>query len=128
MNISTSSFSKLLTIALTVSILLVSSSISTYAQTNTTDSIENTTTSSVPQTSTLSDSPVVKAIDAGIAAINSGDDSEAKKQLYQAELALEDNPGAVNSEKHIEASLKALKEGDTTGAVTHAEEAKKGLS
>lgn len=129
MNITTSSVSKLLTIALTLSVLLISNnSINAYAQTNTTNSTENTTTTSLTQTASLSDNPVIKSIDAGIAAINSGDDSEAKKQLYQAELALEDNPNAVNSEKHIEASLKALKEGDKSGAISQAEEAKKGLS
>lgn len=45
----------------------------------------------------------------------------------QAESALEGNSKAVDAEKHIEASLQALKDGDTKGAINHAELAKKSL-
>ena len=34
----------------------------------------------------------------------------------------------VLPEKHIEAALQALKQGDNTGSITHAEEAKKMLN
>ena len=47
--------------------------------------------------------------------------------FYQAVLALEDKPNLANAEKQIEASLKALKDGDTNAAITHAEKAKKNL-
>jgi len=60
--------------------------------------------------------------------IKSGDNDGAKKSLLQAESALEGKSNLSGAEKHIEASLKALKEGDTNGALMHAEEAKKGLA
>jgi hypothetical protein len=60
--------------------------------------------------------------------IKSGDNEGAKKSLLQAESGLEDKPNVSGAEKHIEASLKALKDNDTNGALTHAEEAKKGLA
>ena len=59
--------------------------------------------------------------------IKGGDTDGAKKSLYQAEAGLEDQPNQGGAEKQIEASLKALKDGDTNGALTHAEEANNSL-
>jgi hypothetical protein len=99
-------------ITATIIILGISNSIASYAQTN---SNNNST-------------GVVKAIDAGISAIKSGDNNGGKKNLLQAESALEGNPKLAGAEKHIEASIQALKDGDTNGAISHAQEAKNGLS
>ena len=73
-------------------------------------------------------SEIIILIDSGISMINSGDNEGAKKSLLQAESGLEDKPNLSGAEKHIEASLKALKDDDKNGALTHAEEAKKGLA
>ena len=70
---------------------------------------------------------IIKSIDSGILMIKSGDNDGAKKSLYQAEASLEDQPNQGGAEKQIEASLKALKDGDTNGALAHAEEAKNSL-
>ena len=106
-----------------VPLLLISSSVTSYGQTNTTNATN--------QTSTTTDGPnsdLIKLIDSGISMINSGDNEGAKKSLLQAESGLEDKPNLSGAEKHIEASLKALKDDDKNGALTHAEEAKKGLT
>jgi len=81
------------------------------------------------QTTTTNSSSnlVVKSIDAAISSLKSGDNNSGRKYLLQAESALEGNSKAVDAEKHIEASLQALKDGDTKGAINHAELAKKSL-
>jgi hypothetical protein len=98
----------ILAIIATTSLMLFSHNVASYAQTS-------------------SDNSAKSSIDAGISAIKSGDNEGAKKNLYEAEVALEGNPNSVGAEKHVEAALKALKDGDTKGVVFHAEEAKKGL-
>jgi len=60
--------------------------------------------------------------------MKSSDDKAGKKLLYEAESALEGKSDVVDAEKRIEASLQALKDGDTNAAISHAEEAKKSLS
>jgi hypothetical protein len=67
-------------------------------------------------------------IDSAITAIQGGNTEEGRKQLLQSEKLLEGVPTASAAEKHIEAALQALKQGDNTGSITHAEEAKKMLS
>lgn len=67
-------------------------------------------------------------IDSAIAAIQGGNADDGRKQLLQSEKLLEDMPSASAAEKHIEAALQALKQGDNTGSITHAEEAKKMLN
>ena len=104
-----------------VPLLLISNSVASFGQTNTT-SINQTNTASGPN------SGIVKLIDSGISMIKSGDNEGAKKSLLQAESGLEDKPSLSGAEKHIEASLKALKDNDKNGALMHAEEAKKGLA
>ena len=111
-----------------VPLLLISNSVLSFGQTNTTNS---TTTTSSNQTNTAADNPnsaIIISIDSGISMIKGGDNDGAKKALYQAEASLEDQPNQSGAEKHIEASLMALKDGDTSGALTHAAEAKKGLA
>ena len=110
-----------------VPLLLTSSSVLSFGQTNVTNSSTTTTSN---QTNTAADNPngeIIKSIDTGILMIKSGDTDGAKKSLYQAEATLEDQPNQGSAEKQIEASLKALKDGDTNGALTHAEEAKNSL-
>ena len=104
-----------------VPLLLISNSVASFGQTNTT-SINQTNTASGPN------SGIVKLIDSGISMIKSGDNEGAKKSLLQAESGLEDKPNLSGAEKHIEASLQALKDNDKNGALMHAEEAKKGLA
>jgi hypothetical protein len=105
----------------TIAIFLLSSTVSSsYAQSNSTNSSSNTGSAS----GNLS----VKSIDQAISAVKSGDSNGGRKNLLKAEAALEGNPNAASAEKHVEASLQALKNGDTKGAISHAESAKKGLS
>ena len=105
-----------------VPLLLISNSFTSYGQTNTTTTANQTSTNDGPN------SESIKLIDSGIVLIKSGDNEGAKKSLLQAEAGLEDKPNLSATEKHIEASLKALKDNDKNGALTHAEEAKKGLA
>ena len=67
-------------------------------------------------------------IDSAVIAIQEGYTEEGTKQLLQLEKLFEDVPSASAAEQHIEAALQALKQGDNTGSITHAEEAKKMLS
>lgn len=120
----------------TMSIILVSNGIVSYAQTNSSDltvgynsSISNSSSTTVNNaTSTPSDNPVVQSIDAAIKAIKDGDKDSGKKSLLKAEEALEGKSDLVDAEKRVEASLAALKDGDNNAAISHAEEAKKSLS
>jgi len=120
----------------TISIILVSNGIVSYAQTNSSDitvgynsSISNSSSTTVNNaTSTPSDNPVVQSIDAAIKAIKDGDKDTGKKSLLKAEEALEGKSDLVDAEKRVEASLAALKDGDNNAAISHAEEAKKSLS
>ena len=120
----------------TISIILVSNGIVSYAQTNSSDitvgynsSISNSSSTTVNNaTLTPSDNPVVQSIDAAIKAIKDGDKDSGKKSLLKAEEALEGKSDLADAEKRVEASLAALKDGDNNAAISHAEEAKKSLS
>ena len=122
----------------TISIILVSNGIVSYAQTNSSDltvgyntSNSNSTSNSTNvnnATSTPSDNPVVQSIDAAIKAIKDDDKDSGKKSLLKAEEALEGKSDLVDAEKRVEAALAALKDGDTNAAISHAEEAKNSLS
>jgi len=74
---------------------------------------------SPPSTSNQS---IGQQIDSAITAIQGGNTDDGRKQLLQSEKLLEDMPSAS------EAALQALKQGDNTGSITHAEEAKKMLN
>ena len=111
-----------------VPLLLISNSVLSFGQTNATNS---TITSSNQTNTAATDNPnneIIKSIDSSILMIKSGDNDGAKKSLLQAESGLEDKPNLSGAEKHIEASLQALKDNDKNGALTHAEEAKKSLA
>ena len=87
-------------------LLLISNSVLSFGQTNTTNS---TTTTSSNQTNTAADNPnseIIISIDSGISMIKGGDNDGAKKALYQAEASLEDQPNQSGAEKHIETSLR----------------------
>jgi hypothetical protein len=119
----------------TISIILVSNGIVSYAQTNSSDitveynsSISNSSSTTVNNATSTSDNPVVQSIDAAIKAIKDGDKDSGKKLLLKAEEALEGKSDLVDAEKRVEASLAALKDGDNNAAISHAEEAKKSLS
>ena len=119
----------------TISIILVSNGIVSYAQTNSSDitvgynsSISKSSSTTVNNTTSTSDNPVVQSIDAAIKAIKDGDKDSGKKLLLKAEEALEGKSDLVDAEKRVEASLAALKDGDNNAAISHAEEAKKSLS
>jgi hypothetical protein len=119
----------------TISIILVSNGIVSYAQTNSSDitvgynsSISNSSSTTVNNATSTSDNPVVQSIDAAIKAIKDGDKDTGKKLLLKAEEALEGKSDLVDAEKRVEASLAALKDGDNNAAISHAEEAKKSLS
>ncbi len=112
----------LFSIVAIVPLLLISNSVTSYGQTNTTNTTNQTSTANGPN------SEIAKLIDSGISMIKSGDNEGAKKSLLQAESSLEDKPNLSGAEKHIEASLQALKDNDKNGALMHAEEAKKGLA
>jgi hypothetical protein len=119
----------------TISIILVSNGIVSYAQTNSSDitvgynsSISNSSSTTANNTTSTSDNPVVQSIDAAIKAIKDGDKDSGKKSLLKAEEALEGKSDLADAEKRVEASLAALKDGDNNAAISHAEEAKKSLS
>jgi type II secretory pathway pseudopilin PulG len=75
-----------------------------------------------------SNQSIGQQIDSAITAIQGANTDEGRKQLLQSEKLLEDMPSASAAEKHIEAALQALKQGDNIGSVTHAEEAQKMLN
>jgi hypothetical protein len=117
----------------TVSLLLVTNVVGSYAQTTYTNQTvgSNTSSSTANTTGTnatsLPSNPVVKNLDEGIKAIKADDKSAGKKALLHAESTLEGKSDSVDAEKHVEAAIQALKEGDTNGAISHAEQAKEKL-
>ena len=86
------------------------------------------TSTSATTAAESSTDPVIMHIDSAISSIKSGDNDEGRKQLLQAEKLLEGVESAVDSEKRIEAALKILKDGDSNGSISQAEEAKKLLT
>jgi hypothetical protein len=116
----------LLTTALLGLMIALGSVISTAtAQSNTTAT--NATTNANKNTSSSSDDPIVVQIDAAISAIKDGKTDEGRKHLFEAEKLMEGKPSIADSEKRIEAAIKALKDGDANGSISQAEEAKKSL-
>jgi hypothetical protein len=86
------------------------------------------TSTTAATTTKSSNDQVIMHIDSAISSIKSGDNDEGRKQLLQAEKLLEGVESAVDSEKRIEAALKILKDGDSNGSISQAEEAKKLLT
>ena len=100
------------------------------AQSNTTETnaTTNSTTNSTTKTSSSSNDPVVIQIDAAISAINDGKTDEGRKSLFEAEKLMEGKPSIADSEKRVEGAIKALSDGDSSGSISQAEEAKKSLA
>ena len=84
---------------------------------------DSSTTSATSNTKSSNDQ-VITHIDAAISAIKSGDNDKGRLELLQAEKLLEGVESAVDSEKRIEAALKILKDGDSNGSISQAEQAK----
>ena len=92
----------------------------------TTQSNNNTGTTAATTTNTKSSNDqVIMHIDAAISAIKSGDNDKGRTHLLEAEKSLEGVKSAVDSEKRIEAAIKILKDGDSNGSISQAEQAKK---
>jgi hypothetical protein len=116
----------LLTIALSGLMIASGLVISTAkAQSNTTEM--NATSNATSYTSSSTDDPVVVQTDAAIIAIKDGKTDEGRKHLLEAEKLMEGRPSIADSEKRIEAAIKALNDGDSNGSISQAEEAKKSL-
>ena len=89
----------------------------------------NTGTTAAATTNTKSSNDqVIMHIDAAISAIKSGDNDKGRTHLLEAEKSLEGVKSAVDSEKRIEAAIKILKDGDSNGSISQAEQAKKLLT
>jgi len=80
------------------------------------------------ESSSSSADQVIMHLDSAISAIKSGNNDEGRKQLIQGEKLLEGVESAVESEKRIEAAIKALKDGDSNASISQSEEAKKLLT
>lgn len=94
----------------------------------TTNATTNSTTNSTTKTSLSSNDPIVIQIDAAISAINDGKTDEGRKSLFEAEKLMEGKPSIADSEKRVEGAIKALSDGDSSGSISQAEEAKKSLA
>ena len=88
----------------------------------------STTAAATTSTTKSSNDQVIMHIDSAISAIKSGDNDKGRKQLLEAEKLLEGVESAVDAEKRIEAALKILKDGDSNGSISQAEEAKRLLT
>jgi hypothetical protein len=99
------------------------------AQSNTTEanSANSATATTNTNTNSSSDDPIVTQIDAAIGAIKDGKSDEGRKHLFEAEKLMEGKPSIADSEKRVEAAIKALSDGDSNGSISQAEEAKKSL-
>jgi hypothetical protein len=117
----------LITGAIAVMILMsniVLSSATTMQSNNNTGTTAATTTTNTKS----SNDQVIMHIDAAISAIKSGDNDKGRTHLLEAEKSLEGVKSAVDSEKRIEAAIKILKDGDSNGSISQAEQAKKLLT
>ena len=111
-------------------LILMSNIVLSSATMATMQSNGDTSTSAMTaaESSSSSTDPVIMHIDSAISSIKSGDNDEGRKQLLEAEKSLEGVESAVDAEKRIEAALKILKDGDSNGSISQAEEAKKLLT
>jgi len=106
-------------------LILMSNIVVSNATMQSNDDASTTTTTS---TTKSSNDKVIMHIDAAISSIKNGNNDEGRKQLLEAEKLLEGVQSAVDAEKRIEAALKILKDGDSNGSISQAEEAKKILT
>jgi hypothetical protein len=105
-------------------LILMSTIVVSNATMQSNDDASTTTTTSTKS----SNDKVIMHIDAAISSIKNGNNDEGRKQLLEAEKLLEGVQSAVDAEKRIEAALKILKDGDSNGSISQAEEAKKILT
>ena len=115
-------------LTITLSGLMIASGLvipTAKAQSNATEM--NATSNATSNTSSSTDDPVVVQTDAAIIAIKDGKTDEGRKHLLEAEKLMEGRPSIADSEKRIEAAIKALNDGDSNGSISQAEEAKKSL-
>lgn len=102
--------------------LAVATIITATSLSNTQIFAQTTNSSNATSSSTNSaNSKVISDINNAIDNLNKGDSKTAKKDLLTAEDQLEGKPGVSDAEKHIEASIQALKDGDNKGSITHAQ-------
>ncbi len=97
------------------------------AQSNTTEANSTNSATAIANTNSSSDDPIVAQIDAAIGAIKDGKSDEGRKHLFEAEKLMEGKPSIADSEKRVEAAIKALSDEDSNGSISQAEEAKKSL-
>ena len=97
------------------------------AQSNTTEANSTNSATAIANTNSSSDDPIVAQIDAAISAIKDGKSDEGRKHLFEAEKLMEGKPSIADSEKRVEAAIKALSDEDSNGSISQAEEAKKSL-
>ena len=80
----------------------------------------NTTNANATNTSA---NPVVKSLGDALNSLKNNDNAGAKTNLRNAEKEMEGDPSLQSGEKHVEAALGALKDGDIKGAIDHAQQA-----
>ncbi len=117
----------------TVTLIMMIMALSNFALANTMYNVQvfaqaNSTNATTSTSASQQNSPIASTIDKAINSIKSGDNDNGKKQLLSAEQQLEGKPNVSDSEKHIEGSLQALKDGDNNGAISHAQLAKNMLN
>ena len=112
----------------TITALIMMSNIVLSSATTQSNDTNTSATIAAESSSSSSADQVIMHLDSAISAIKSGDNDEGRKQLLQAEKLLEGVESAVDSEKRIEAALKILKDEDSNGSISQAEEAKKLLT
>lgn len=108
----------ILGIVLALGILVTSNTLSSFGSTNSSIAIGNTTNAN-----TTSANPVVKNLGDAINSLKSNDNVAAKTDLRNAEKEMEADSSLQSGEKHVEAALAALKDGDTNGAINHVQQA-----
>jgi hypothetical protein len=118
----------LITGAIAALILMSNIVLSSATMQSNSDTSTSATTATTTSTTKSSNDKVIMNIDSAISFIKSGDNDEGRKQLLEVEKSLEGVTAAVDAEKRIEAALKILKDGDSNGSISQAEEAKKLLT
>ena len=110
-------------IVLTLGILVTSNTLSSYGSTTNSSIATGNTTNTNTNVTTTSANPVVKNLDNALNSLKKNDNAGAKTDLRNAEKEMEADPSLQSGEKHVEAALAALKDGDTKGAIDHAQQA-----
>ncbi len=111
---------------LNLSILIITAAIASIAIGNVVPNMHvfaqtNQTSSNATSTTSKQHAPIISALHKAIDNLKKGDDKTAKKELLSIEKKLEKDPKGGSAEKHIEASLSAIKDKDFNGATMHAQ-------